>query len=460
MIPHDREIGVVQDDAYRDEGPQLASVVHQRYLEALRRSQFDPPEKLEARQADLLERLVRHAYENVPYHRQRLAHLLGEERLPMGAWHKVPIVTRAEVQEHTQKLRAVSVPRSVGASVQGSTSGTTGTPLAFNQSHLAIVASECQWERMLEFHDIDRSGHLARIRGDRLAPYPQGGESTGWSLICPTARQSSLHIGTPILEQTKWLLSRAPDYLMTYPSNAAALAESLASRGTSLPLRGVLTLGEQITDEHRHAIAQSFGCRAFDTYGGTEVGYLAFECPAGDGYHIACESALVEITDEDGMLVPAGALGRVVVTTFYNYAMPFIRYAIGDYAVTATGQCRCGRTLPRLASIAGRARNVFTFVDGSQQSPWSWRSAFHPLVPARQMQIVQTALNEIEIRYVPRDEAPPVDAALIEEAGRDRIHPTVRVKAIAVSDIPRSPAGKIEDCISLVTPLQRRQSVS
>jgi phenylacetate-CoA ligase len=453
---------MTQDVVDRVETPlNSMSVVHQRYLEMLRRSQFAPPGQLATRQVELLERLVRHAYENVPYYRGRLACLLGKGGFRAEAWHEVPIITRADIQERTQELHALTVPRSVGASIRGTTSGTTGTPLAFSQSHLAIIASECQWERMLEFHGIDRSAHLARIRGDQLAPYPLGRESVGWNLTCPTARQSSLHAGTPIAEQAEWLVNRAPNYLMTYPSNAAALAQRLAAIDTSLALKGVLTLGEQVTDEHREAIAQSFGCRAFDTYGGTEVGYLAFECPVGGGYHLAYESALVEITDEDGMPARAGSLGRVVVTALYNYAMPFIRYAIGDYAVAAAADhCRCGRTLPRVVSIAGRARNVFTFIDGSQQSPWGWRSAFHPLIPARQMQIVQTAMDAIEIRYVPRDEAPTIDATLIEEAGRRRIHPTVRIRAIAVSDIPRLPSGKIEDCISLVTPSLRKQSVS
>src|SRR6185436_9202776 len=116
--------------------------------------------------------------------------------------------------------------------------------------------------------------------------------------------------------------------------------------------------------------------RVIDNYGVTETGYIAFECPAGGGYHVCSESVLVELLDDDGNDVPEGEPGRVVLTSFYNFAMPLIRYAVGDLAVAAHGPCPCGRTLPRLATILGRQRNIFTFPDGSQHSPWKWRPAF------------------------------------------------------------------------------------
>lgn len=435
----------------RSSGVATMPAVYERYLDGLRRSQFASPERLAATQHGLLERLARHAHEYVPHYRARLAGLFKDGEFRRDAWSEVPVITRPEVQAQFGELQAQTEPAEAGAAVEGSTAGSSGSPLAFRQSHLALIASRCQWERMLEVHRVDTAAHLATIRIDRLAPYPQGRETTGWNFANAESRHSCLHVGTPIAEQTEWLLRCAPKYLMTYPSNAAALALQIQSLGAKLPLSGVLTFGEHTAEEQRELITREFGCRIFDSYGATEVGFIAFECPAGGGYHLASESVLAEITDEDGGPLPAGTLGRVVLTALYNYAMPFIRYAIGDYAVAAEGPCGCGRTLPRLAGIAGRSRNVFTFADGSQQSPWGWRSAFVPLIAATQMQIVQTTIDKIEIRYVPAPGGAPVDPVLIEEAGRRRIHPSVVVLAIAVDEIPRLPSGKIEDCISLVT---------
>jgi phenylacetate-CoA ligase len=213
----------------------------------------------------------------------------------------------------------------------------------------------------------------------------------------------------------------------------------------------VFAIGESLTTESRDEIARGFGCPVIDSYGATEIGYIAFQCPGGSGYHVAAESVLVELLDNDDMPVKAGEVGRVVLTSLYNYAMPFLRYAIGDYAIAAAGPCPCGRTLPRLAGIAGRQRSVFTFADGTQRSPWGFRSAFARLIPARQMQFVQTALDTVEIRYVPKDGAPP-DLDHVQRIGRDKFHSTVTVKLVAVADIPRLPSGKIEDCVSLVMP--------
>ena len=145
-------------------------------------------------------------------------------------------------------------------------------------------------------------------------------------------------------------------------------------------------------------------------------------------------------------------VGEVVLTSFYNFAMPFIRYDIGDLAIAAHGPCPCGRTLPRLTTVLGRQRNVFTFADGSQYAPYQWRSLFYQDVHAKQSQLVQTAVDAIELRYVPRDGAPIPDPEKVEEIGRKRIHPTVTVRAIAVAGMARDPSGKIQDCISLVAP--------
>jgi phenylacetate-CoA ligase len=138
--------------------------------------------------------------------------------------------------------------------------------------------------------------------------------------------------------------------------------------------------------------------------------------------------------------------------------MPFIRYAIGDYAVAADGPCPCGRTLPRLARIAGRTRNVFTFADGSQKWPWMRRRQLSQLIPAQQFQIIQTALDTIEIRYVPKAGDPP-DVATVQRFIREFFHPDLTVTIHAVAEILPSSSGKMEDYISLVTPQRAPRSV-
>ena len=429
------------------------SDVHQRYLDLLRRLQFAPPQRLASHQRGLLDRLVRHAYDNVPFYRERLACVLKGDRFAPEAWYKIPLMTRAEVQDHARELHAETVPAKVGPNVEGLTSGSSGVPLVFHRSHMAVIASECQWERMLEVHGIDRTAHYASIRIKRTATYPEGSELTGWNFTCPTSRVSQLHVGTPIAEQAEWLLRRAPQYLMTYPSNAAALAQRLVTIGAELRLSGVLTVGEQVNADQRGLIARVFSCSLFDNYGATEVGYLAFQCPAGGGYHVAHESTLIEVTDADGNAVLPGTSGvsSSPVSTIMLCHLFAMLLAITPSPpralVVADAHCRALSALPGVNAMFLRSPT-----DRSNR-PGAGAADFWPLLSAKQMQIVQTTIDMIEIRYVPRDEAPPPDLAQLNDAAHRYIHPAINVRAIAVDEIPRTPSGKVEDCISLVTPV-------
>ena len=76
------------------------------------------------------------------------------------------------------------------------------------------------------------------------------------------------------------------------------------------------------------------------------------------------ENVLLEIIDAAGNPLPPGNVGRVVITVLHNLAMPLIRYEIGDYAAFG-GECTCGRGLPVLERIVGRARNMLRLPDGT-----------------------------------------------------------------------------------------------
>ena len=433
--------------------------LHQKYLETLRRTQWLEPDRLLTYQARLLEDISRHAYEHVPFYRDRLAPLFRGGQFDLRAWRDVPTLSRAEIMANAEAMRALAVPRHVARESEGRTSGTTGPSLRFQQSEIAVVTTLCQFERMLEAHSIDRFAHHARIRLEPrgTADYPDGAEDSGWNLSHPDARQSKLNIHTSISEQAEWLERRAPQYLTTYQSTAAALARHLESGGRKLTLGGLITSGETVDPSTREDVNRVFGCKIIDRYATTEMGNVAFQCPVGGDYHVCSETILLELLNSDGSDAAEGSRGRVVLTSFYNFAMPIVRYDIGDFAIAAHGSCTCGRTLPRLASILGRQRNVFTFADGSQYSPYNWRAIFSEYVHAKQIQLVQTSIDRIELRYIPRDGAQTPDTASVEEIGRKAIHSKVIVRAIPVAEIPRHPSGKIEDCVSLVVPPAQQQ---
>ena len=122
-------------------------------------------------------------------------------------------------------------------------------------------------------------------------------------------------------------------------------------------LREVRTLGEASTPDLRALCREAWGVPLVDVYSAEEVGYIALQCPEHEHYHVQAESVLVEILDERGAPAPPGETGRVVVTDLHNFAMPLVRYEIGDYAEVGE-PCACGRGLPVLRRIVGRVRNM------------------------------------------------------------------------------------------------------
>ncbi len=132
------------------------------------------------------------------------------------------------------------------------------------------------------------------------------------------------------------------------------------------------------------------------------------------------ESAVLEVTNEDGAACGPGEVGRVLVTDLHNLATPVVRYDIGDYAEVGTA-CHCGRGLPTLARIVGRERNLVLAPDGSRHWP-SGLSGLAKVAPAIvQHQVIQLDRHRIEARLV-------VERALTtaeERAVADLLHGSV-----------------------------------
>ncbi|MGE4109665.1 MAG: phenylacetate--CoA ligase family protein, partial [Burkholderiales bacterium] len=222
---------------------------------------------------------------------------------------------------------------------------------------------------------------------------------------------------TDIDEQLRWLVHENPDYLLSHPTNVQALAERSLELGIRLPkLRQARTYGEMLRPGARGIVRQAWGVGIADSYSSEELGNIALQCPQSDNYHVQAESLVVEVLDESGLPCAPGAIGQIVVTTLQNFSMPLIRYASGDFAEVAE-PCACGRRLPALRRIVGRQRNMLVRPDGVRHWPSFPVQVWGGIAPVRQIQLVQDAIDHVEVRLVmPRDfigdEAQRLTAAL------------------------------------------------
>jgi phenylacetate-CoA ligase len=411
-----------------------------------------PPRELREYQDNLLTQLVLHASRHVPYYRDRLAPVLRGEGVDLASWHEVPILTRAQAQRDPQALTATTLPPHAGAVQPGETSGSTGRPLQYRSNQLAYVATLGATDRALRWWEFDGDKSMASFvgRGCENTRPPNGTTEQEWR-VGFSGLHHMIDNSADTDTRIEWLRERRPHYLTAYSFALLELAERVRARGVDLRFERIISIGTALSDDIRSACKDVLGARPIDQYGANEIGLIACECPFCGHYHLNAETLMVEVLDAGGAPCAAGDIGRVVVTSFYNYAMPFIRYEIGDFAVAGPARPKCPVKLPALKRIMGRYRNAFTRRDGRTLYPYVAPARFREFMSFEQIQVVQTDYEELEVRYVPLDAAREVDAAGLETCLRAEIDASFKVRAVPVAEIPRSASGKFEDYLSLVS---------
>lgn len=422
----------------------------EQYVRFLRRMERVSAAALRRHQRRQLEKLLRHARQTVPFYRERLDPLFRpDETVDWRRWGEIPILTRQDLLDRPDDLASRAVPKAHGRVSEACTSGSTGEIVKTMRTSLVLTLWAAITTRYYDWHGIDCTRKLASIRGESLgtADYPEGRRRKGWALQDGTV--VSLNVTTPIHLQAEWLARERPDYLLSFATNLGALADFIGrspAYGPRFPLAGIMSCSEMLSDEAREACLRTFGVPVADNYSSEECGYMALQCPEHDVYHEQSEALLLELLDDDEVPAPQGALGRIVATPLYNYAMPLIRYEMRDYAVAGEA-CACGRTAPVLTRIAGRSRNLFRFPGGIVVQPNIKTVNFMTYLRPRQWQVIQTAPLKIEVHLVPGEDPATMDFDGMERYIRELLHADLEVEFKLVDAIPVSPGGKHEDYV-------------
>ena len=215
--------------------------------------------------------------------------------------------------------------------------------------------------------------------------------------------------------------------------------------------RTVWSGASALLEHQRTAVEAAFGCPAYDRYGAWEVGPIAYQCPEGRTLHQFAENVLVEIVRPDGGPAAPGETGSVLVTLLHNTAMPIIRYRLGDLAAASDGSCRCGRALPVLGELLGRANDLVRRRDGSYLTPD--RIGSHVMTAVAEsvveFQVVQGEDLRLHVRVVQRDDPPPEQhRARIAAELDDLLYLPGATTVERVAEIPMTPAGKLRHIVS------------
>ncbi|MDZ4098416.1 MAG: hypothetical protein U1E13_06900, partial [Methylophilaceae bacterium] len=271
-------------------------------------------------------------------------------------------------------------------------------------------------------------------------------------MFLPRGSAAVLSVLTPIKRQLEWLLEQQANYLLSYPSNLAALAEESLKQNVKLPtLREVIAMGEKLTQQQRQLCREAWQIEIKDMYSAEEIGYIAHQSPLNDSYLVQAEHVIVEVLDANGEQCKPGEVGRVIVTTLNNFAKPLIRYAIGDYAEVGE-RSPCGRGLPVLNDVLGRRRNMVVLPDGSRYWPLAGYNRYSDVASVLQYQLVQLNTEYVEVRLVVNEPLTRDQEQRLTHVIQNALDYPFKLRfKYYKNEIPRSGGGKFEDFISLVT---------
>lgn len=433
--------------------PPAAGQVGLALLAQLDHSQWLSPAALREAQFRQLRRLITFAATEVPFYAGHFAAAGIDEATALDerTFLRWPILAKVDVQRHADLLKARSHPRSLGGPHPATTSGSTGHPLSVSVSGASLLVNHGLQIRSYLWHELDQSRKFAIIR----TAVPDGSEPD-WqvptSLAFRTGPLVTLSSVADLVTQLEWLCEQRPAYLLSNNGNLRALVETSARVGLRPDsLRLLIGFADLAAPDLRELAARHWQVEVVDIYSCNEMGMIALQCPRERQYHVQSEHVLLEILRPDGTPCAPGETGRVVVTDLQNFAMPLIRYELGDLAAPGPA-CSCGRGLPTLELIAGRTRDLAVDPTGRTFTVHMNSAIWTDIAPIIQRQIVQTAPDRLEVRYVAERPLTPFEIERLRIAIIEVFRYDYTIAFVRCESLPPGPGGKFTDFRSAIDP--------
>lgn len=400
--------------------------------------------EIAAYQAASLRRIVRYAYERVPYY-QRIFDKQGLHPNDLRGGEdlqRIPLLSKEAIAKHCADLVSRAYPRIRMERVN--TGGTSGRRMTFlrprENAAMEWAFMTALWERV-GYREGDRRIYI----GDIL---PSSSNGTHWvvDVLKRECRFSPFHLSPRELPVFLDQIGRLGyPFLHGYPSALSFVARHALDRGIAgLPkVKAVLLGSEPVYPWQREALEEAFGARVFSWYGQSEQVVLAGECEAGSRYHLVPEYGFAEIVHPDGTPAKAGEQGEIVGTGFYNWAMPLIRYRMDDWGRIEEGDCACGRPHAFLTDIeAKRDVNVIHSRHGHPISTTSVHLRNGILNNVERFQFLQERAGELVLQVVRGNGYTDGDTRRILASLDKQMGDSLDISIRFVDRLPLSASGK------------------
>ena len=324
-------------------------------IDDLIRRQENLPEvtraEIKAVQLDKLNRLLAREKERGGFYRGLPAHLDALSQLS-----ELPFTTDEDLAHHASGLLLTSQ-GDIQRVLSDATSGTTGAA-----KRVFYTEGDCENTVQLFAAGL---GELIFPGSVTLLCFPFSGPYGLGELISKAVERLGarpLKAG-PFLSYGEYgeILEREkPDTFVGMPIPLLSLLR-VCGRGS---LRRALVSGDACPDTVLNACEELLGSRLFPHYGSREMGLGgAITCSAHAGMHLRENHVIAEIIDGEGIVLPAGEVGELVITTIGMEAMPLIRYRTGDYTRILPDPCPCGSEVIRLDTLQRRETRSIADLD-------------------------------------------------------------------------------------------------
>lgn len=411
----------------------------------LEASQWFSADQLHEMQLRKLNLLLAHAVKNVPYYRAEITRHLPEQAdfSDYEAFRKLPFLTKEAVRTNLKSLIADNADQA--SMVLNSTSGSTGEPMRFYNDKRSMAWQQAVvWRNQAWVHALysDREARLWGAQMDIQKSARLRQRLHAW--LHQTLLLSSYDLSDESMARYLDQLQKyRPRLLVSYPGALSTFCEYLDKSGARIPgIKAVITSAEQLHDWQRELIERVLGVEVFDRYGCREFGNIAHECDKHEGYHLNAERFFVEILDDNGFPVTPGEIGNLYVTDLDNHAFPFIRYAIGDRAVMASGNCSCGRGLPLIKAFEGRVLDVVRCPNGNRLGGTFWTIALRRIQGLHRFQVVQWSPDDLTIKLVMNSDMRQADESVVRKLISEKCGAEMKIQFEYVKEIPLGRSGK------------------
>ncbi|MGH2665297.1 phenylacetate--CoA ligase family protein [Flavobacterium sp.] len=364
------------------------------------------------------EKIVEFHLNNNPFYQELVRKSPFE--LKQQNWNDLPVLTKKDLQKPLSER--LSKGYSSKTVFVNKTSGSSGDPFIFAKDKEAHALTWTSIIYRFGWYGIDfNTSYQARFYGIPLNFIDYQKERLK-DFLGQRYRFPIFDLSDTFLEKVlRHFKTKKFDYINGYTSSIVLFAKFLHAKNIVLKdicpsLKVCMVTSEMLFEEDKILMETQFGIPVVNEYGASELDLIAFQDPNGQ-WLVNSETLFVEILDENNQPVPNGKEGRIVITSLYNKAHPFIRYDIGDIGILDE---KSTWKKPVLKQLLGRTNDIAVLPSGKKSPGLTFYYVTKSIIEddgnVKEFIIRQTKTDTFEIDYVSEIELNSAQIKKIQEA--------------------------------------------